>query len=181
MSWADVIGHIPAKILTYLFGLTALAAVALVGATLVSLYITKDPFYIAGLKFGPENPPTDVAAIVKRLVPPSELRQSFSLAQWQSVTFERNEGAEKGAIFLIVTAIVPGQCVFQIQYRYGTMSFDGKPIFDGTSIPVNEGNKVDVLTTVPPGEKYQIWLTEVAIPGQHDRCIGTFERIIGAS
>lgn len=64
MSWADIMGRIPAKLLLYLVGLAVIAFVALVAATLLSLYVTKEPFDIAGLKFGLEKQPTPPTVVI---------------------------------------------------------------------------------------------------------------------
>jgi hypothetical protein len=74
MGWADVIGHIPAKLLALVIGLAAVAFAVLVGVTLVSIFITKQSFDIAGLSFG-FNPASEtrIRAIVTEMIASSPL------------------------------------------------------------------------------------------------------------
>src|ERR1700724_339695 len=55
MGWAEVVGKLPARLLTLVVAIACLAFVALVGLTLWSFF-TKQPFQIAGLAFGPPVP-----------------------------------------------------------------------------------------------------------------------------
>jgi hypothetical protein len=56
MGWAEIVGRMPAKLLVITGSLAAAAFSLLVAATLLSLYVTKEPFEIAGLGFGPKHP-----------------------------------------------------------------------------------------------------------------------------
>jgi hypothetical protein len=55
-GWAEVVGRLPATLLTWMAVIACAAFVALVSLILVSIYITKQPFEIATYKFGPIVP-----------------------------------------------------------------------------------------------------------------------------
>lgn len=80
MTWAEVVGALPAKLLVWAASLACVAFAALVIATLVSLYLTKEPFSIASLEFGPKAPivfaaPKDAVVAFAINAEPSESRK----------------------------------------------------------------------------------------------------------
>lgn len=51
-SWAEIVGQIPARLLTVMASLACFAFVLFVGAMLDSVYRTKEPIWIAGQPYG---------------------------------------------------------------------------------------------------------------------------------
>ena len=63
MSWAAVVGRLPATILVLMASLACLALAALIASTIVSVYYTHGSFYVAGYQFGYAQGADDLARL----------------------------------------------------------------------------------------------------------------------
>jgi hypothetical protein len=61
MGWAEVVGKLPARLLTLVAAIACAAFIALVGVTLWSIFYTGVPIQIANYEFGPVVPPPPAA------------------------------------------------------------------------------------------------------------------------